>query len=733
MLMEKLKSMSNAPETRMGRRGFLLAAVATTAGLAIGFRDRTAYAADGVDSTTAPFHAYLEIDGDGGVTVLSSQFDMGQGSYNGIATLLAEELGCDWSKISVRGESGNTDLYGNLVWGGAFQGTGGSSSMASSWDRYREAGAAAREMLKAAAARDWGVPAGEIEVSDGTLRHAASSRTAGFGNYAKAAAGMPVPEGVALKPRSEWRLIGNDELRRFDTAPKTNGTHDFTIDVQLDGMVTAVMIHPPRFGATLKSFDAEKARAIPGVVDVVAIHRGIAVVGRDMWSAIKGRDAVTAEWDESEAETRSSDTILSQYRALSEKPPVAVARDDGDVEGAFAAADRVLEATFEFPYLAHAAMEPLNAVAAMNADGELQVWGGHQMPDLYRGISAKIADLPPEKVHMHIMKTGGGFGRRAVPDGDVVSEAVAVAKALDWSAPVKVQWTRDNDIRGGRYRPAYVHRLRAGLDSYGNLIAWDNHIVGQSIASGTPFQGLVQNGVDLTSVEGSHNLPYRIDNMKVGLTTTESAIPVLWWRAVGSTHTAYATEVFIDEVAEAAGADPVDFRLSLLKDKPRHVRTLKLAAEKAGWGGSLPEGWSRGVSVHESFGTVVAQVAEVEMADGSPRVRRVTAAVDCGTAINPDTIRAQIEGGIGFGLGSVMQEEVTLTDGIVDQENYDTYRPLRIDAMPAVAVHIVESDAPPTGVGEPGTPPIGPAVANAIYKATGQRIRILPFAKGLNA
>ncbi|WP_208539354.1 xanthine dehydrogenase family protein molybdopterin-binding subunit [Algihabitans albus] len=716
----------------VSRRRFLIGAAAAGTGLTVGFK-ALPLAADGGAATEAgnPFQSYVEIAGDGRVTVLSSQFEMGQGSYHGLATLVVEELDCDWNDVQVVGASGSLDVYGNLAWGGAAQGTGGSTSMATSWDRYRQAGATAKAMLKTAAAEAWGVPAEEIEAEAGVLRHAASGNESTYGALAAAAAAVAVPSDVALKTPEEWRQIGNPDVLRYDRVGKTNGTQDFTLDVQLPGMLTATMIHPPKFGAKLVSFDGEAAKAMPGVVEVVAVPRGIAVVAEDTWSAINATYAVEAEWDESEAETRGSAEILSEYRELAGQEPMALARDDGDVEAALAEADRVIEARYEFPFLAHAALEPLNAVAHMTEEGTLEVWGGHQIPGFYQYLSSQIAELPPERVKMHVLKTGGSFGRRAVGDGDVVAEAVSVAKALDWRAPVKVQWTRENDMRGGRYRPAYVHRLRAGLDADGRLIAWDNHIVGQSIVSGTPFEGLIQNGIDNTSVEGSSTLPYAIPNLRVGLTTTDVKVPVLWWRAVGSTHTAYATEVFLDEVAEAVGADPVQFRLDLLQDHPRHAEVLRLAAERAGWGEDLPEGHFHGVSVHESFASYVAQVAEVSVEDGQVRVHKVVCAVDCGVPINPDTIRAQMEGGIGFGLGSILQEELTLIAGEVDQGNYDGYRPLRISQMPEVEVVIVDSPASPTGVGEPGTPPIGPAVANAVYRATGRRVRELPFEKGL--
>ena len=414
--------------------------------------------------------------------------------------------------------------------------------------------------------------------------------------------------------------------------------------------------------------------------------------------------------------------------------PGAVARDEGDVEGALAKAAKVIEATFEFPYLAHAAMEPMNAVARRAEDGTIEVWGGHQMPDLYQAAAAQAAETTPDKVRLHVMKTGGGFGRRAVPDADVIVEAVSVAKALGWRAPVKVQWTREDDMRGGRYRPMYVHALKAGLDADGRLIAWRNRIVGQSIVANTPFQGEVKNGIDGTSVEGAATIPYAIPNLRVELATTEVGVPVLWWRSVGSTHTAYAVEAFLDEVAEAAGKDPVALRLELLKDHPRHAGVLRLAAEKAGWDRPLPKGRFRGVAVAESFKTYVAQVAEVTVDDrGQPKVERIVCAIDCGVAVNPDIIRAQMEGGIGFGLGAVMKSQITIEGGAVQEGNFDGYDVLRLNEMPQVEVHIVPSSERPTGVGEPGVPPIGPAVANAIYAATRKRMRILPFSRDQGA
>jgi isoquinoline 1-oxidoreductase beta subunit len=728
--LQKLTSGAGAPS----RRRFLLGAAALGGGLAVGFRLAEAETpveapAPFAHTQINPFSAYLTITPDGLVVVHSAHLEMGQGAYHGLATLVAEELGADWSQMRADGAWGNTQFYGNLVWGGTMQGTGGSTAIASSFDRYRRAGAAARAMLISAASSAWKVPRAEITIEKGVLTHASGPR-ATFGEIVAEAAAVPIPTEVSLKDPKEWTLIGNPNLPRIDAREKSTGRELFTIDVKLPGILTAVIIHPLLFGATVKSFEPTRAKAVKGVVDVVSTPRGIAVVAENMWAAIRGREEVTVEWDDSKAEKRSTADIAASYRQLASRPGMVV-RDEGDLDGALAKAAKVLEATFEFPFLAHAAMEPMNAVARRTEDGFVEVWGGHQMPDVYQAAAAQVAATTPDKVRLHVMKTGGSFGRRAVTDADVIVEAVSVAKTLGWRAPVKVQWTREDDMRGGRYRPMYVHSLKAGLDAEGRLIAWQNRIVGQSIMANTPFaQGRIKNGIDVTSVEGAAMIPYAIPNLRVELTTTAIGIPVLWWRAVGSTHTAYAVEAFIDEVAEAAGKDPVAFRLDLLKDRPQHAGVLKLAAEKAGWDRSLPNGRFRGVAVAESFKTYVAQIAEVTLdGRGQPKVERVICAVDCGVAVNPDMIRAQMEGGIGFGLGAIMKSQITIERGVVQEGNFDGYDVLRLNEMPQVEVHIVSSSERPTGVGEPGVPPIGPAVANAIYSATRKRMHMLPFAR----
>jgi isoquinoline 1-oxidoreductase beta subunit len=492
-----------------------------------------------------------------------------------------------------------------------------------------------------------------------------------------------------------------------------------------------VVQRPPKFGGRVRGFDATRAKAVPGVVDVVQIPRGIAVVAQGMYAANKGREALQIDWDFAAAETRDTGAIVDSYRTLVAQPG-RPAKREGDAEAALGRAARKLEAQFVFPYLAHAPMEPLTCVVRLTADA-CEIWAGDQFQTIDQANAARVAGLAPERVTIHTVYAGGSFGRRANAESDYIVEAVSIAKAINANAingraPVKLIWTREDDIKGGRYRPLYVHALAAGLDAARNPIAWRHRIAGQSIMAGTPFAAMMQNGIDPTSVEGATNLPYAIPNLAVDLHTTESPLPVLWWRSVGSTHNAFATEVFLDELAEAADKDPLAFRRALLAHHPRHLAVLNLAAEKAGWSTPLPPGRGRGIAVHESFRSFVAQVAEVTVgSDGALKVDRVVCAVDCGVAINPDVIAAQMEGGIGYGLSAALGEAITLKDGEVEQSNFHDYTPLRIDAMPRVEVHIVPSSEPPTGVGEPGVPPVAPAVANAVYKATGRRIRTLPF------
>jgi isoquinoline 1-oxidoreductase subunit beta len=706
------------------RRRFLQGTALAAGALVIGFRldGRTAGAAEAL----AP-DAFIRIAPDNTITIISKHIEFGQGTYSGLATILAEELDADWSQVRVEAAPADAQRYGNRLVGG-MQMTGGSTAMAGAWDQLRRAGATARAMLVEAAAREWSVPAAEITVDGGVISHPPSGRRATFGELASKAAALTPPAQVTLKDPKDFKLIGK-RVPRVDSKAKTDGSAQFTADFAAPGLLTVLIARPPRFGATVKSVDATAARRVKGVTHVVRVPSGVAVVATGFWAARQGREALRVTWDESRAERRGSDELYAAYRTLAGRPGTPAKRV-GDAAGALRGATKIIEAVYEFPYLAHAPMEPLDAVARIGADA-VELWAGSQAPTWDQQAVARIAGVPADRVRVHTLLAGGSFGRRATPDSDVASEAAAVAKAVGGGKTVKVLWTREDDIRGGRYRPLYVHRLRAGLDARGTLVGWEHRIVGQSLGAGTAFEAaLVKDGIDATSVEGAANLPYDIPNLTVELHTTKVGVPVLWWRSVGSTHTAYSTETFLDELARAAGRDPLELRRALLGKHPRHLAAVNLAAEKSGWGQAMPAGRARGIAVHESFNSVVAQVAEVSRRpDGLPRVERVVCAVDCGTAINPDVVRSQMEGGIGYGLAAALWSEVTLVQGRVQQRNFDDYRPLRIGDMPAVEVHIVPSGAAPTGVGEPGLPPIAPAVANAFFHLTGQRVRRLPFAR----
>jgi isoquinoline 1-oxidoreductase beta subunit len=616
-------------------------------------------------------------------------------------------------------------LYKNLFWGA--QGTGGSSAIANSFTQMRKAGASAKYMLVSAAAEQWNVDRNDITVTNGVVRHAGSGKQATFGELADAAAKQPVPEEVFLKDPEDFHLIGS-KVPRQDTADKVYAKAVFTQDIKLPGMLTAVVAHPPRYGAKLKSFDAAKSKAVKGVTDVVQIPNGVAVLANDFWSAKKGRDALQVEWDESAAFSLSSDELMAQYKQNA-KQPGAVARNDGDVDGAMKQAAKTVSAAYEFPYLAHAPMEPLNCVVQITGEG-CEIWNGCQSQTADQFAVANTLGIKPEQVKINTLYAGGSFGRRANPHQDYVVEAATIVKAINGKAPVKMVWTREDDTHAGYYRPMYYHELKAGLDGDGNPIAWHHRIVGQSIMTGTANEaGMIKDGVDASSVEGAENLPYAIPNLYLDLHSPKNLVPVQWWRSVGSTHTAYSTETFIDELATTANKDPLEFRRALLKDQPRHLNVLNLVAEKASWGSPVGEKRGRGIAVHKSFNTYVAQVAEVTLHDDNTfSVDRVVIAVDSGISVNPDVVRAQMEGGMGYGLAPTLSSEITFDKGKVQQSNFHDYTVLRMNQMPLqVEVHIVKSDQPPTGVGEPGTPVIAPAVANALYQVTGQRIYKLPI------
>ena len=675
-------------------------------------------------------NAFVRIGTDNTVTVIVKHLEMGQGTYTGLPTLVAEELDADWSQMRVEGAPADAKRYNNLFWGEA-QGTGGSTALANSYEQLRKAGATARAMLVGAAAERWRVPASEITVTKGLVEHRKSKKRAKFGELAAAAATQVVPADVPLKDAKDFVYIGKAAPTRMDAQAKSTGSALFTQDVKLPGMLTAVVLHPPRFGAKLARFDAAKAKEIRGVLDVVAFStpatNGVAVLAKDYWTAKRGRDALVAEWDETAAFRLGSAEIIAEYKRLAVTPGT-VAHKQGDVEAALGGAAKRLEAAYEFPFLAHASMEPMNCVVALGPQG-CEVWNGEQFQTVDQMVLGQILDLRPEQVKLNMLYAGGSFGRRANPHSDYLLEAVAIAKAIEGHAPVKLVWGREDDMRAGYYRPMYYHALEAGLDSQGGLIAWRHTIVGQSILTGTAFESmLVKNGVDETSVEGAANLPYAIPNRLLELHSPKLAVPVQWWRSVGSTHTAFATECFLDEVARAAGKDPLALRRALLREHPRHLAALELAAKQAGWGKPLPKDRARGIAVHESFNTAVAQVVEISRRKDAFHIDRVVCAVDCGVAVNPHIVAMQMESGIGYGLSAALTGAITLKEGVVEQSNFHDYPVLRMNQAPRIEVHIVPSSAKPTGVGEPGTPVVAPALANALLALNGQPVRALPLA-----
>jgi isoquinoline 1-oxidoreductase beta subunit len=514
--------------------------------------------------------------------------------------------------------------------------------------------------------------------------------------------------------------------RRLDTPEKINGSAVFGMDIRFEGLKTAVVARAPVFGATVKSFDPAPALAVPGVRKVVQVPSGVAVVADHFWAAKKGRDALSVDWDLGPNAGLDSGKQLAQYRELAGTDGASATRK-GDARAKIAAAAKTVEAEYHVPYLAHAAMEPLNCTVRIGAD-ECELWVGTQFQTIEQGAAAAITGLKPEQVKVHTPFLGGGFGRRATPGADVVTEAVHVAKAA--GLPVKTVWTREDDTQGGYYRPMAFARARIALGDDGLPAAWDHVLVNQSIMAGTPFAGMIKDGVDNSSVEGVSDSPYvtGLADHRVDLHSPTNGVPVLWWRSVGHSQNAFVMESLVDELAHAAGRDPLDYRRALLKDHPRHLGVLNLAAEKAGWGTPLPEGHRRGIAVHESFGSYVAQVAEVSVQDGAVRVHKVTCAIDCGVAVNPLMIAAQMESGIAFGLSAALQGKITFKDGRVQQSNYHDYPALRLPDMPVVDTHVVASSEKPGGVGEPGLPPIAPAVANAVFALTGQRLRSLPLA-----
>jgi isoquinoline 1-oxidoreductase beta subunit len=719
----------------VSRRQFLATGLSAASGLTLGLALPVVAMPQGsspeqpgsdTSNNTPSLNAFVRIGTDDRVIVIAKHLEMGQGTYTGLATLIAEELDARWSQIEVMAAPADATLYNNLFWG-PVQGTGGSTAIANAYEQMRKAGATARAMLVSAAARRWQIAEASISVSEGIIMHSASGRRASFGEMAEAAATLPVPEGVFLKSPDEFRLIGK-EITRKDLKAKTDGSALFTQDVKRPGMLIAVIARSPRFGASVKSFDASATLKIPGVRGALPISSGIVVLGDNTWAAMLGRDALRVEWEEATAMRMGTEEIFDGYARRLDVPGLA-ARDEGAADTLLAGSEEVLRADYRFPFLAHAAMEPLNCVIEQQDDGSIDLWYGAQSLTLDQGVVAKTLGIEPARVRINTLFAGGSFGRRANPAADYVREAAEILKATGGKAPIKLVWSREDDTRGGWYRPAYMHRIEAVLDDNGLPKIWRNRIVGQSIAAGSAFENvMVKGGIDGTSVEGAANLPYAIPNLKVELHTTELPVPVQWWRSVGSTHTAFATETFIDHLARQTGINPVEYRRRLLKRHPRHLGVLDLAVRHSHWGKTISGKRARGIALHKSFNSYVAMVAEVSLNDdNSYHVDRVDVAVDCGVAVNPDIIRAQMEGGLGYGLSALLTGEITIDKGAVVESNFHDYTVLRANQMPDIQVHILPSAEAPTGVGEPATPVIGPAVANALSALTGKLYTRLPI------
>jgi len=711
------------------RRQFLIGVGLVTGGAAAGLALRpTLVGGQMLAGSGAGFqpHAFVRIGSDDSITIIIGKSEMGQGVYTGLPTILAEEL--DVNPQRVRVEIAGVDPAFNHPFMPA-QFTGGSMSVMTTYDALRRVGAHARRALLEAAAAEWSVDVGSLSSNDGLITDQ-QGRSLRYGALAEAAANRSLPssDAVTLKDPRDFKYIGKPQ-RRLDNLVKVTGQAEFGIDVVRPGMLTAVIARPPAFGAQLRKVDDKAARKIKGVVDVQTIPSGVAVIANNTWSALRGRDALLLDWDLGAAADLSSDKLREQWRALAQRPGL-VGKNVGDVAAALNSAARKIDVEYELPYLAHACMEPLNAVAEVVGD-RCELWLGTQSQSQDARFVAAALQIDPSKVRINTCFLGGGFGRRASADSDFAIEAALVAKRM--GKPIKVVWTREDDNRGGYYRPMSINRIRAAIGSDGMPSAFQHVTVSKPVLANTAMgkMAVSKEGLDPSTIEGSADMPYAMPNLRVEVHNTTEAVPILWWRSVGHSITAFTTESTIDELAALAGRDPYQYRRELLKEKPQHLAVLDRAALEAGWGKPLPAGRHRGIALHESFGSIVAQVAEVSIVAGEVQVHRVTCAVDCGLAINPDQVAAQMESGIIYGLSAALTGEINIERGGAVEGNFDTYPVTRIAESPAIDVHIVNSGGPIGGIGEPGTPPIAPAICNALYAATGQRIRRLPIVKYL--
>jgi isoquinoline 1-oxidoreductase beta subunit len=707
------------PANDLSRRKFLQAGISTGGGLMLSLKLPLSLGeAEAADAGEFAPNAFIRIDRDGQIVLTMPYVEMGQGTYTAIPMLVAEELEVDLKEVRLEHAPPNEKLYANPLLG--VQATGGSTAIRAAWKPMREAGAIARSMLVSAAARRWNVDAATCRAESGEVVHDPTGQKLKYGDLAADAARLPVPDGVALKRREDFRLIGTP-AKRLDTAGKVNGTAIYGIDARPPGVKIATLAQSPVFGGRLKSIDDSSAVAVNGVRQIVRLGDAVAVVADHMGAAKKGLAALKIEWDDGpHARLKTEDIAVELEQATLKAGPVA--QSIGDVDEAMSAAVTKVEAIYQVPFLAHAAMEPMNCTVHVRKDG-CEIWVGTQAVARAQATGAKVLGLPPDKVVVHNHLLGGGFGRRLDVDG--VERAVEIAQHVD--GPLKVVWTREEDIQHDMYRPYWLDRIAAGLDEKGRPIAWSHRFAGSSVvARYLPFA--FKDGLDPDSTDGAIDLVYDLPNFHVEYVRVEPpGVPTAFWRSVGPSHNVFVTESFIDELAAAAKQDPVAFRRTLLDKSPRAKGVLDIAAEKAGWGQPLPARTGRGVSLQNVFGSYMAQVAQVEVSnDGVVRVRRVVCAVDCGVVVNPDIVRAQIEGAIVFGVTAALYGEITIRGGRVEQSNFDTYQALRINEAPAIEVHIVESSAPPGGMGEPGTSAVVPAVSNAIFAATGKRLRKMP-------
>jgi isoquinoline 1-oxidoreductase subunit beta len=708
------------------RREFLKVSGLTAGGFVIGFYIPTALSEFMAQAQqpgappTYPPNAFIQIAPDNTVTLIINKLEMGQGVNTSMAQLIAEELECDWTKIKSVSAPVNV-VYNHTKM--PMQLTGGSSALITSYTQYRTLGAAMKQMLIQAAAEKWSVPPSECHAKDGFVIHPKGKYS--FGELAEAASQLPYPSKVELKSEKDFKIIGKS-VKRVDARDKVTGTGIFGLDVKIPDMLYAMVARSPVRGGKLVSVKDSAARAIPGVIDVVKFGNSVAVLAKNTWIAKKGREALEVKWDYQGKDGFSNESLMADFKKAAASPGINV-ESRGDSKKALEGATTKIVAEYEFPYLAHAPMEPMNCTISFDGK-KCDIWAGHQMPTSDRLAASKILEIPPENIELHTVYAGGSFGRRACKNSDYVSEAAALAKVV--KKPFKIVWTREDDMKGQYYRPMNYHRAEIGF-AKNKLSGWSHQIVGQSVVEDSFIEAMmVKNGIEEVVIEGVKGTPYDFTDFSVGLQRPKPNISTLWWRSVGHTHTAYVMETLVDEIAHKLGQDPLLFRKSHLKKSPRHIAVLDIL-EKMAWGKPVKKGHALGLAVHESFNSVVGHVAEVSYEGGDVKIHKITSAVHCGLVVNPDGAKTQVEGAVAFGLSAALRGEIKIANGQVVTSNFHDYQVLRLNEMPIVDVHFVKATGSPTGLGEPGVPPTAPAVANALFKLTGKRIRTLPFTKGL--